>query len=68
MTEPVEEIHLLLAVATRRVVCRQVLDQLADARSQLVGEVRRRRTDEPVDLLDEGVAHRFEAYRPKRRG
>ena len=36
---------------------RQVLDQLADARSQLVREVRRRRPDEGVDVADRGLGH-----------
>ncbi len=61
MPEGVEQLHLLLAVAADRMVGRQVLDQLADARAQLVGEVRRRGPDEGVDVADRRLCHAAEA-------
>ena len=39
-------------------VGRQVLDQLADARAELEGEVGRRRPDEGVDVVDRRLGHR----------
>jgi hypothetical protein len=57
MAEAVEELHLLLAVSPSGMLGGEALDQLADARAELVGEMRRRRPDEPVDLLDCRVAH-----------
>ena len=50
MPEPVEQLELLLAVAAHGVFLRQVGDELADARAQLVGEVRRRRADQCIDV------------------
>jgi hypothetical protein len=64
--EPVEERHLLLAVAADRVVGRQVRDQLADAGAELVREVRRRGPDERVDVFDRRLGHRAEAYRRRK--
>src|SRR5438105_12088204 len=64
MAQPVEELHLLLAVAAYRVLGGQVLDQLANSSTQLVGEVRRRRADERVDVLERRLCHRAQAYRP----
>ena len=51
MPEPVEQLDLLLRVAPHVVVLRQPGDELADARAQLIGEVRRRRPDEGVDVV-----------------
>ena len=56
MAEPVEELHLLLGVAPKRVFAREVDNQLVDTSPQLVGEVRGRRADELVDLLLEVFA------------
>ena len=52
VAEPVEQLHLLLRVAAHLVILGQVEHQLLDTGAQLVGEVRRRRTDERVDLVD----------------
>jgi hypothetical protein len=61
VSQPVEELHFLLAVAPGRVVGRQAFHELADARAQLVRKVRRRRAHEPVDLFDCPVTHGPEA-------
>ena len=58
MTEPVEELDLLLAVPPDRVVGRQVGNRLPHAGPDLVREVRRRRADEGVDGLEGGFGHR----------
>ena len=58
VTEPVEQLHLLLRVAPHLVVLGQVEHELLDAGAQLVGEVRRRRPDERVDLVDGGLSLR----------
>ena len=57
MPEGVEQLHLLLAVAADRMVGRQILDQLADAGAQLVGEVGCRGPDEGVDVADRRLGH-----------
>lgn len=57
MAEPVEQLDLLLTVAPGRMILGEPLDQLADARAQLVREVGRGRADEHVDLLDDRVSH-----------
>ena len=67
MAEAIEELHLLLAVAAHRVLGRQLFDELAHAGSQLVGEVRRRRSDELVDVVRGRLRHRREAYRGQTR-
>jgi hypothetical protein len=38
-------------------VGREILDELADAGSELVGEVRRRRPDEGVDVVTGRLGH-----------
>ena len=48
---------LLLAVAADGMVAGQVGDQLAHPRTELKGEVRRRRPDESVDVADRGLGH-----------
>src|SRR5262249_27465456 len=60
--EQVEELHLLLAVAAYRMVVRQVLDERANACSELVGELGRRRSDEGVDVVARRLCHAAEAY------
>ena len=60
MSQPVEQLELLLAVAPHRMVRREVLDQVLDAGPDLVGEVRRRRADEGVDVVDGRLHHRRE--------
>ena len=61
VAEPVEPLHLLLGVPAHVVVGRQPVDELAHARPELVGEVRRRRPDEGVDVVAGRVAlHRRE--------
>src|SRR3989442_13310659 len=57
VAETVEQVHLLLAVAAGGMILRQLLDELPNARANLIGKVRRRRADELVDLLDHRVAH-----------
>ena len=49
--KPVEQLDLLFAVLTDRMVLGQALDHLTHARADLVREVRRRRPDERVDVL-----------------
>ena len=64
MAEPVEQLDLLVGVATDVVIVGQVGDELADAGPKLVGEVRGGRTDEGVDVVASGavrLAHRGEA-------
>ena len=56
MPEPVEQCHLLLRIAPDRVILGELLDQLTDTRANLVGEVRRRRPDEGVDVGDRRLA------------
>src|SRR5581483_5682470 len=51
VSQPVEEQDLLLGVTAHIVLGRQVCDELTHARTQLVREVRRRRADEPVDVV-----------------
>ena len=63
VAEPVEELGLLLGVAANLVVLRQVLDELEDARAQLVGEVRRRGPDDRVDVVLGRLGHRLKANR-----
>src|SRR6266487_1981968 len=60
MPEPVEELHLLLAVAPHRVVFREVLDEFLDPSAELVGELWSGRPDERVDGLFGGLGHRKE--------
>ena len=57
VSESVEELHLLLAVAPDRMVGRQLGDQLAYARPELVREVRRGRPDEGVDVVARRLGH-----------
>jgi hypothetical protein len=57
MTEPVEQLQLLLAVPANGMIGRQVSDQLADAGSELIGEVGGRRPDEGVDVVDRRLGH-----------
>jgi hypothetical protein len=61
MAESVEELHLLLAVPVHRVLGGEVSDELCDASSQLVREVRRRGPDEGVDVVDRRFSHRSRA-------
>ena len=58
MAEVVEQPDLLLAEAPHGIVLGQAVDQLAHARAQLEGEVRRRRPDEGLDVVDGRVGHR----------
>jgi 4-aminobutyrate aminotransferase-like enzyme len=57
MAEPVEQLHLLLAVPAHGVVGRQLADQLANARAELIGEMRGRGTDEGVDVVRRRLGH-----------
>lgn len=57
MAEPVEQLDLLFAVAPHGVILREVLDQLADARTELVREVRRRGAEKGVDLVARRLGH-----------
>ena len=57
MPEPVEQLHLLLAVAADGVVGREIPDELEDAGAQLVREMRRRRPDEGVDVAGGRLGH-----------
>jgi len=58
VAEPVEQLDLLLAVATHRVILGKIADELAHARAQLVREVRRRGADEGVDVGEGRLGHR----------
>jgi drug/metabolite transporter (DMT)-like permease len=63
VAEPVEQVDLLVRVTADAVVLRQPRDELADARPELVREVRRRGADEGVDVVARRVAlHRAEGY------
>ena len=57
MAETIEQVQLLFPISASRMVFRKAIDQLAHARAQLIREVRRRGTDELVDLLDDRVRH-----------
>ena len=57
MPEPVEQLHLLLPVPANRMVGGQLSDQLAHSGAQLVGEMRRGRTDEGVDVVRRRLGH-----------
>ena len=57
MTEAVEQLRLLLGIAPHLVVLGQVFDQLQDTRAELVREVRRRRTDDRVDVVSGRNGH-----------
>ena len=57
MAQTVEKLHLLFAVLAQRMVVREILDQLADTRTKLVGEVRRRRSDEGIDVVSRRLDH-----------
>ena len=62
MAEPVEQLQLLLGVPAHLVLGREAGDELADARAELVGEVRRGGADERIDV----VAGRLVALRHRR--
>ena|SRR5438067_2276600 len=67
MPEAVEARHLLLGVLTDGVPLGETGDELLHARPELVGEVRRRGTDEGVDVVACRLAvHRRGAYRYRR--
>ena len=53
----VQEPHFHFPVTAYLVVGWEVFDQLADARAQLVREVRRCGPDEGVDVADRGLGH-----------
>jgi hypothetical protein len=57
MPEPVEQLHLLLAVPAHGMIRREVPDQLADTGPKLVGEVRRGGPDESVDVVGCRLGH-----------
>ena len=57
MAETVEQLHLLLGVAADLVVGGEVLHELFDASAELVREVRRRRSDERVDVVAGDLGH-----------
>jgi hypothetical protein len=63
MPEAVEQLHPLLAIATNGMVGRQVSDQLPDAGSELVGEVRSCWANEGVDVVDRRLGHEDKATR-----
>ena len=57
MAEAVEQLHPLLGVAADLVVGREVVHELLDASAELVREVRRRRSDERVDVVAGDLGH-----------
>jgi drug/metabolite transporter (DMT)-like permease len=57
VAETIEQLHLLLGVAANLVVGGEVLHELFDASSELVREVRRRRSDERVDVVAGDLGH-----------
>ena len=59
--ELLEQRHPLLAVAAHLVFGRQVANELLDPRAQLEREVRGRRPDECLDVVDRRIGHRAEA-------
>jgi hypothetical protein len=60
VAEPVEERDLLVRVLAHLVLLRQVADELAHARAELVREVRSRRPDKGVDVGKGRFGHRRE--------
>jgi hypothetical protein len=60
VAEPVEQLHLFLAVAPHVVVLRQFEHELLDACAQLVGEVRGRGAYKRIDLRLRHLALRHE--------
>ncbi len=54
----IEHLDLGLAVAPDRIVRRERRDELADARSELEGEMGSGRADEGLDVVDRRVGHR----------
>jgi hypothetical protein len=63
VSEPVEQLSLLLGVPSHVVILGQVLDELTEPRAKLVREVRRCRPDQRVDVVAGRFAHRAERYR-----
>jgi drug/metabolite transporter (DMT)-like permease len=57
VAETVEQLHLLLGVPADLVVGGEVLHELFDASAELVREVRRRRSDERVDVVAGDLGH-----------
>jgi drug/metabolite transporter (DMT)-like permease len=62
VAEPVEELHLLVGVPAHVVRLGELADELAEARAELVCEVRRRGADERVDVVAGWLAHRPRGY------
>jgi len=58
VTEPVEEVDLLLRVPPHRMLVGQIEHELAHARAQLLGEVRCRGPDELVNVGESRLRHR----------
>jgi len=64
VAQTIEAGHLHLGVLPHGVSFRQSRDELLDARPELVGEVRRRRADECIDVVARWLAvHGAKAYR-----
>jgi drug/metabolite transporter (DMT)-like permease len=57
VAEAVEQLHLRLGVAADLVVGREIVHELFDASPELIREVRRRRSDERVDVVAGDVGH-----------
>ena len=57
MAEPVEQRHLLLGVAADLVVGGEVAHERFDSGTELIREVRRRRSDERVDVVASDLGH-----------
>jgi hypothetical protein len=57
MPEPVEQLHLLVGIPAHLVVFGEILHELVDAGAELVGEVRRRGSDERVHVVPGRLRH-----------
>jgi hypothetical protein len=57
VAESVEQLHLLLGVAADLVVGWKVLHERFDSSPELIREVRRRRSDERVDVVASDLGH-----------
>jgi hypothetical protein len=57
MSKAIEELRLLLRVLADLMRLGKILDELEDAGAELVGEVRRRRPDDRVDVVLRRLGH-----------
>ncbi len=63
MPEAIEQLGLLLRIPANLVTLGKALDELEDARPQLVREMRGRRPDDRVDVVLRRLGHEAKANR-----